>query len=98
QEIERSGEGDDFIAQAKYDIQCPKRDVGNSKKTKLAPRREDRKKFRCGKWEQTCRDRNIEWPAAACSAFCEYADCCPLPDGETDENPDFTDRAMWPNV
>src|SRR5205809_4754677 len=60
QEIERSGEGDDFIPQAKYDIQCPKRDVGNSKKTKLAPRRHDRKKFRCGKRKQTRRDRNIE--------------------------------------
>src|SRR4030095_13733402 len=98
QEIERPRQGDDFIAQAKYDIQCPKRDVGNSKKTKLAPRRHDRKKFGRGKRKQTCRDRSVERPAALCPAFCKYADCCPLPDGETNDDPDLADLEMWPNV
>src|SRR4029077_5178875 len=71
QENERPWEGNDFIAQTKYDIQCPKRDVGNSKKAKLAPRRHDRKKFGRGKRKETCRDRNIERPAASGPALCE---------------------------
>src|SRR4029077_10066116 len=98
QEIERPGEGNDFIAQAKHDIQCPKRDVGNSKKTTLTARQHDRKKFGHGKRKKPCRDRNIERPAASNPNLCKYEDCCPLPDGETNDDPDLADWEMRPNV
>ena len=76
QEIERPGQSDHLIAQANYNIQCSKRDVRNSEKTKLASRRYDWKKFGRGKRKQACSDRRIERPTSPSPAFCEYT---PLP-------------------